>query len=119
VDASNIVWIDQPGVPPSAGGPKVAFLWGNPTAGRLNGTLIKLPPGFAGAIDSHGSTFRAVVIKGRLQYRMPGETEPKTLGPGSYFSSKEKSVHQISSEGGDESIIYVRTDDEYDVILAK
>ena len=30
VDASNIVWIDQPGMPASANGPKVAFLWGNP-----------------------------------------------------------------------------------------
>jgi quercetin dioxygenase-like cupin family protein len=119
VDAANIVWIDQPGSPPSAGGPKVAFLWGDPQAGQLNGTLTKLPAGFAGKIDSQGSTFRAVVIKGQLQYQMPGETDAKTLEPGSYFSSKGESVHQVASAGGEESIFYVRTDGKYDVIPAQ
>ncbi len=119
VDASNIVWIDQPGIPASADGPKVAFLWGNPQDDQLNGTLVKLPAGFTGKIDSHGSTFRAVVIKGQPQYQVPGETDVKTLEPGSYFSSKGESVHQVSSEAGEESIIYVRTDGKYDVIPAK
>jgi len=119
LDASNIVWIDQPGIPPSAGGPKVAFLWGDPQAGQLNGTLTKLPAGFTGKIDSQGSTFRAVVIKGQLRYQLPGETGAKTLEPGSYFGSKGESVHQVSSEGEEESIIYVRTDGKYDVIPAK
>ncbi len=119
VDASNIVWIDQPGIPASADGPKVAFLWGNPQDDQLNGTLVKLPAGFTGKIDSHGSTFRAVVIKGQPQYQAPGETAVKTLEPGSYFSSKGESVHQVSSEAGEESIIYVRTDGKYDVIPAK
>ena len=85
----------------------------------MNGTLSKLPAGFTGKIDSHGSTFRAVVIQGRLQYQMPGETDVKTLEPGSYFSSKGESVHQVSSEAGEESIIYVRTDGKFDVIPAK
>ena len=119
VDASNIVWIDHPGIPASADGPKVAFLWGNPQDDQLNGTLVKLPPGFTGKIGSHGSTFRAVVIKGQPQYQVPGETDVKTLEPGSYFSSKGESVHQVSSEAGEESIIYVRTDSRYDVIPAK
>ncbi len=119
VDASNIVWIDQPGIPASADGPKLAFLWGNPQDGQLNGTLVKLPAGFTGKIDSYGSTLRAVVIKGQLQYQVPGETDVKTLEPGSYFSSKGESVHQVSFEAGDESIIYVRTDGQYDVIPAK
>ncbi len=119
VDASNIVWIDQPGIPASADGPKVAFLWGNPQDDQLNGTLVKLPAGFTGKIDSHGSTFRAVVIKGQPQYQVPGETDVKTLEPGSYFSSKGESVHQVSSEAGEESIIYIRTDGKYDVIRVK
>lgn len=119
LDASNIVWIDQQGIPPSTGGPKVAFLWGDPQAGQLNGTLIKLPAGFTGTIDSQGSNLRAVVIKGQPQYQMPGETDAKTLAPGSYFSSKGESVHQVSSEEGEESIIYVRTEGKYDVIPAK
>jgi quercetin dioxygenase-like cupin family protein len=85
----------------------------------LNGTLAKLPAGFTGRIDSHGSTFRAVVIKGRPEYQAPGEAEAKTLEPGSYFSSKGESVHQVSSDAGEESVIYVRTDGKYDVIPAK
>jgi quercetin dioxygenase-like cupin family protein len=98
LDASNITWVDQPGMPASANGPKVAFLWGNPQDDQLNGTLVKLPAGFTGKIHSHGSTFRAVVIQGQPQYQMPGETDFKTLVPGSYFSSKGESVHQVSSK---------------------
>ncbi len=117
VDASNIVWIDQPGMPASTNGPKVAFLWGNLQDDQLNGTLVKLPAGFAGKIRSYGSTFRAVVIQGQPQYRVPGETDVKTMEPGSYFSSKGDSVHQISSEAGEGCIIYVRMEGKFDVIL--
>lgn len=127
VDASNIVWQDAsdiagvnlPAMPASPDGPKIAFLWGNPQQDQLNGTLIKLPAGFTGKIDSHGSTFRAVVIKGEPQYQVPGEDDGKTLEPGSYFSSKGKSVHQVSSQAGEESIIYVRTNANYDIIPVK
>jgi hypothetical protein len=119
LDASNIVWIDQPGIPASANGPKVAFLWGNPQDDQLNGTLVKLPAGFTGKIRSHGSIFRAVVIQGRPQYQVPGETDVKSLEPGSYFGSKGESVHQVSCEAGEESIIYVRTDGKFEVIPAQ
>lgn len=115
VDASNIVWVDPPGMPASAKAPKVAYLWGILQDGQSNGTFVKLPAGFAGKIHSHGSTFRAVVIEGQPQYQV-SETEIETLEPGSYFSSKGESVHQVSSKAGVESIIYVRTDGKYDVI---
>ncbi len=115
VDTSNIVWIDQPGMPASTNGAKVAFLWGKPQDNQLYGTLVKLPAGFTGKIRSR-STFHAVVIQGQPQYKVPSETEVKTLVPGSYFSSKGKSVHQISSKAREESIIYVRTDGKFQVI---
>ena len=118
LDASDITWIDQPAMPASANGPKVAFLWGNPQDDQLNGNLVKLPAGFTGKIHSHGSTLRAVVIQGQPQYQAPSETDVKTLEPGSYFSSKGESVHQITSKARKESIIYVRTDDKYEVIPA-
>ena len=116
VDVSNIVWVDPPGMQASANGPKLAYLWGNLKGDQSNGTFVKLPAGFTGKIHSHGSTFRAVVIKGELQYLGANAT---TLAPGSYFSSKGESLHQISSKAVEESIIYVRTDGRYDVIPAK
>lgn len=116
VDPSNIVWIDQPRMAASKNRAKVAFLWGSPQEGQLSGTLVKLPAGFAGNIRSSGSTFRAVVIQGKPQYQASNETNFKTLAPGSYFGSKGKSMHQVSSQAGEESIIYVRTDGKFDVI---
>ena len=116
LDASNITWIDRSEMPVSADEPKVAFLWGNPQDGEPNGTLVKLPPGFTGKIRSKGSTLRAVVIQGQPQYQVPNETKGKTLEPGSYFSSKGESVHQISCEAEEECIIYVRVEGKYDVI---
>lgn len=116
VDASNIVWVDPPGMPTSANGPKVAYLWGDLKDGQSNGTFVKLPTGFTGKIHSHGSTFRGVVIKGQPQYL---GADDKILEPGSYFGSSGKTVHQISSKAGEESIIYVHTDGKYEVLPAK
>jgi len=123
VDASNIVWVDPPGIQasahrPSTMAPKVAYLWGNLQDAQSNGSFVNLPAGFVGKIHSQGSSFRAVVIKGQPQYQV-SETDFKTLEPGSYFSSKGESVHQISSKAEVESIIYVRTDGRYDVIPAQ
>ena len=116
LDASNITWIDRSEMSADANETKVAFLWGNPQSGELNGTLVKLPTGFTGKIRNNGSTFRAVVIQGRSQYQVSGETEEKTLEPGSYFGSEGETVHQVSCEAEEECIIYVRTEGKYDVI---
>lgn len=112
VDASNIVWVDPPGMPASANGPKLAYLWGSLQDDQSNGTFVKLPAGYTGKINSHGSTFHAVVIKGELQYL---GANVMTLEPGSYFSSKGRSVHQVSSKAGKESIVYIRTDGKYEL----
>ncbi len=116
LDASNITWIDRSEMSASADEAKVAFLWGNPQDDELNGTLVKLSPGFTGKIRSHGSTFRAVVIQGKSQYQISGETEAKTLEPGSYFGSDGETAHQVSCEAEEECIIYMRTEGKYDVI---
>jgi hypothetical protein len=112
VDASNVVWIDPPGAASGGDGPKLAYLWGKLQDGHSNGTFVRFPAGFAGKIQSHGATFRAVVIKGQLQHR---GTDVQTLEPGSYFGSTGPTVHQVSSGAGEDSIIYVRTDGSYDV----
>ncbi|ELS02829.1 hypothetical protein Xen7305DRAFT_00025470 [Xenococcus sp. PCC 7305] len=116
LDASNITWIDLPGTTTSDDKPKIAFLWGKPQDGELNGTLLKLPAGFTVKIHSHDSIFRAVVIQGQPQYQVLGKTKIKTLKPGSYFGSKRESVHQVSSEAEEESTIYVRTKGKFDII---
>ena len=117
VDASNIVWLDASIIRGQsetlANNVKVAYLWGVPKGDQLYGTLIKLPAGFAGKIHSHGSTFRAVVIQGQPQYQI-SDTDIKTLEAGSYFSSKGAFLHPISSNK-EESMIYVRTDGQFEV----
>ncbi|HNP31465.1 MAG TPA: DUF4437 domain-containing protein [Nitrospirales bacterium] len=81
-------------------------------------TLLKLLAGFIGKNLSHGPVFRAVV-QGQAQYQVPNEGDFKTLEPGSYFSSKGKSLHHISSKAGGECIIYVSMDGRFDIIPAK
>ncbi len=112
MDASNIVWVDPPGSPASANGPKIAYLWGKLQDDQSYGTFAKFPAGYKGKVHSHGSTFRAVVIKGELQYL--GDNV-MTLEPGSYFSSKGGSVHHVSSNAGKESVVYINTDGRYEL----
>lgn len=119
LDASNITWVDQLGMPASVNRPTVAFLWGNPQDDQLNGTLVKLPAGYTGKIRSHGSTFRTVVIQGQPQYQVQGDTDINIMEPGRYFSSKGESEHQVSSKTGEESILYVRIEGKSDIILAQ
>ena len=113
VDASNIVWVALPGIPAAADGPKQAYLWGNLQDGLSNGTFLKLPDGFTGQIHSHGTTFRAVVIQGRLQYR---GSDTETLEPGSYFGSSGEALHRVAAGAGGECVLYVRTNGNYEVI---
>ncbi|PVV17781.1 MAG: hypothetical protein B6D74_17520 [gamma proteobacterium symbiont of Ctena orbiculata] len=115
LDASNIVWVDPPGTSAASNGPKVAYLWGSQQDGQSNGTFIKLPTGFTGKIQSTGSTFRAVVIKGQSQYQV-SETEVKRLEPGSYFSSMGSSIHIVSSISEEESILYIHTIGSYEIM---
>ncbi len=114
VDKSNIVWVDLSGQPSSANNPKIAYLWGKPQGKEAYGTLIKLPAGFTGKINSKGSGFRAVVIQGQLHYQL--HKENKTLEPGSYFSSEGESVHEVASKAATETILYVRTDGEFELM---
>jgi len=114
VDASNVVWVDSPNMRASVNGVKIAFLWGSLKGGQSNGTFVKFPSEFIGNIQSQGSVFRAVIIKGQAQH---SDADNKILGPGSYFGSKGKTLHKISSKSEEELIIYVRTNGKYDVTL--
>ncbi len=111
VDASNVVWVDPPRLGAHADGPKLAYLWGSLEDGQANGSFVRFPAGFKGAIHSHDGVFRAVVIKGQLRY---GREEVEVLEPGSYFGSSEELEHQLSS-GEEECVLYVRTVGRYEV----
>ncbi len=99
----------------SPDGPKVAAVWGAPNDDRPSGSFVKLPARFAGTLRSHGSTFRAVVIQGRPEHQVPGETQVKAVEAGGYFSSKGPAVHEISSDAGQQSILYVRSEGKFEV----
>lgn len=105
LNASDITWVDEDGA-------QLAFLWGD-TDG-LNGTFIKLPAGFEGTIKSKGSTFRAVLIKGRLEYELD---EDKQLLPGSGIEAFGPVDHEV--EADEETVLYVRTDAQYDIVTEK
>ena len=119
VNEWDIAWINQPGMPTHANGPKVAFPWGKALNDRLSRALVKLPAGFAGEIHGHGATLRAVVIQGRPRYRLPDKTDVTTLEPGSCFSSEGESLQLISSQEAEETILYVRMEGNFDIIAAQ
>jgi len=116
-DKNNIIWLDaletkmiEKGK--STFSTEIAFLWEN---NGTTGKLIKLPPEFEGAIISDGEQFHAVVITGEVEYLMPKVNEIKLLNPGSYFTSKGKSLHQIKINNGLETIIYIRTNEKINI----
>tara|TARA_R110002049_G_scaffold152106_2_gene315980 strand:- start:11560 stop:12396 length:837 start_codon:yes stop_codon:yes gene_type:complete len=116
VDASNIVWLDQSVMAESGNEPKIAYLWSKPQSDMLNGTLIKLPPGFGGEMHSSASILRAILVQGAASHQVSDEGEFKKLEPGSYFGSKGEMVHHISCDKKLDCIFYVRTNGKFEVI---
>lgn len=110
---SNIVWLNFPHTDVSDNGPKIAYLWGDVEEGQLNSTFIKLPPDYSGEIHSQGSVFHAVIISGLLNYATKA---PSVLAPGSYFGAEGKAVHKITTDKEKETILYIRTNSQYNVI---
>ena len=114
IDSSNIVWVDMPVIPVSAKRPKVAHLWSDKKKNQSHGKFIKLAAGFNGKIVTESTDFHAVVIKGEIHYH---EKSAKFLEPGSYFGSKGKAEHKISSRETEVSIIYIRSNGGFTMIV--
>ena len=72
VPASSIKWESQR-----------AHLWGEPKGDQPRGMFTKLVAGATAELRGNGSTFRAVVIGGRLESAVA-----PAMDPGSTFSSK-------------------------------
>lgn len=91
---------------------EVSHLW---KKDKLQGYLLKFPENSNTRIESDASEFRAVVIKGSVDYESTETTQSKFLRPGSYFStgssSAESFTHNISSHG--EVILYIRSNEPF------
>ncbi len=112
---NDITWISQTENAVAEDDVKISFLWGRPNAGELNGTLLKLPPGFDGELIGNDAWLRAVVILGQTTHRLANAYETSDLLPGSYFGSKGGATHRISCAAKDECLLYVRTKGTYEL----
>jgi len=119
VDVSNLVWVDLAVKHASKQSAKIAYLWSKAEDDHLNGSLLKLPAGFKGEIQSSDSTFRAVVIQGRPLYRATKKDKAVALEPGSYFSSEGEFAHQLSTENDGESVLYIRSRGKFELVEAQ
>ncbi len=124
VTPSNLVWLDasttswiQPAA--NANGTKqaeLAFLWGAPHADQRSGSLLRLPAGFSGSLSGRdGKSLQAVVIQSNVQLAKPGQSEPPTLTPGSYFTSEDATSHRLRCEPDSGCQIYIRSEGDFTV----
>ena len=107
--AANLVWVPLAGQPPSAGGVRIAYLWGELADEAWRGTFLKLPAGFQGSISSGGAALHAVVVSGKLVHQ--GDAE-QSLTPGSYFGASDGAAHRIVA-GAEETVLYIRSKGAY------
>lgn len=115
IDVTNLMWTKHSDIS-TAKDVKVAFLSGNVEENKGRSMFLKLPKAFSGTLESYGKTFRAVVIKGELEYKMPKNNEMKTLDLGSYFGSEGNTTHSLLVSQQGESILYLRTNASVKVI---
>lgn len=110
----NMVWLDSSELQNiHVEGVKSTFLW-HSTA-DIKGSMIKLPAGFKGSIDTKAKEFRAVVISGEVEYRSVDVQKAQPLAPGSYFESTDDFSHEITNISQGETTIYIRTNSLYQV----
>ena len=118
VHTKNIIWLDAldsswvvDGSKEETNTARITYLWGNPNDGEINGTMVKLPPGFSGSLVHKNSTFKVVVIKGSTKLHQRQNSNHVELPAGSYFGTKGPSSHSLSCK--DECVIYVRSSGKY------
>lgn len=117
IGSSDLTWIDADGDPGSAG-PQLAFLWGTPQDGVLNGTFARLPGGFSGDLKTDGVELKAVVVQGQVTHEADGLSASSTLDPGSYFGSNGDVDHGVACAPGEACILYVRAKGKYRLVAS-
>jgi quercetin dioxygenase-like cupin family protein len=94
LDASDSTWIQGKADGSGAGNAEMAFMWGAPEGDSVNGTMVKLPGGFSGTIESDSSSLKIIVIKGQVDLR--SRSDPKTLTAGGYIGSQGNVSHSLA-----------------------
>ena len=111
VDERNLFWLDAKDIKwHGNSNVKIAYLWGKPHLS--NGSFVKLPPGFKGAINNDNG-LKAVVVKGKATHRWNNEKKKTTLLASSFFSSKSEGEHKINVEA--EVILYINSNGRYEI----
>lgn len=82
------------------------------TQARLYGSILKLPSGFRGRLTCSGKDFRAVVLGGTVMMGSP--QGPRAAGPGSGLHASQPFSQSIEAESP--SLLYIRSDVEYQVL---
>ncbi|MGD1848963.1 MAG: DUF4437 domain-containing protein [Salibacteraceae bacterium] len=112
IAAENIVWLtdkQSSWIAPKSKA-AISFLWESAQEPGLRGIFIRLSKGFHGTIESKGAQFRAILIQGNLDYRMPQADSMQALDPGSTFYSKGPALHPLICSDAHETLLYIRTD---------
>jgi quercetin dioxygenase-like cupin family protein len=115
VDKTNLVWLnanDNQWVSEKSN-VETAFLWGSHEKNQLRATLLKLPAGFKGSIKNLSSSFRAVVISGKVIQQFSKKDAENVLAPGSYFGAEKNAELLLSTDT--ETVIYIRANGNFKV----
>lgn len=109
VDERNLVWLDDEDLHwLMRSNVQLAYLWGDPDL--ENGSFVKLPAGFEGAIKHEGE-LKAVVVRGEANHQWRDQKAKTALSPSSFFSSSAKGLHKLTTET--ELVLYVSTNGRY------
>ncbi len=111
LDERNLVWLDTKDVKwLQKNKIQLTYLWGKPHL--VNGSFVKLPAGFKGAIKNDNG-LKAVVVRGKAIHQWNNEKNRTALSPSSFFSSKAKGEHKINTET--EVVLYINSKGRYTV----
>ncbi len=123
IDSANLVWISDSDIPwvdransSEATNLHIAFLWGTPSNGQSNGTLVRMSRNFKGELHGSGSWLRAVVIRGLIEHRQTGSSQVTQLEAGSYFGSRGQLPQGLLCKSPTGCVIYVSTQGHYRIV---
>ena len=122
IDATNIVWLDASNTTWIEGGVnadkannvQMTFMWGSPEGDKVNGTMLKLPAGFSGKLNTESSSFKVIVIDGQISLHLDSGKDVRKLTPGGYFGTEGKASNHVTTKNG--CTVYVRTKGKYTVV---